>query len=78
MEFTVDGEPFMVCNECTFPVCRPCYEYERWEGNHACPQCKTKYRRIKGSPWVDGDKDERCEILATRSRVSGMSRRCNW
>jgi len=48
IEITVDGEPFVACNECAFPVCRPCYEYERREGNQACPQCKTRYKRIKG------------------------------
>ena len=48
IEVTVDGEPFVACNECAFPVCRPCYEYERREGNQACPQCKTRYKRIKG------------------------------
>ncbi|XP_027092801.2 cellulose synthase A catalytic subunit 2 [UDP-forming]-like [Coffea arabica] len=58
IEFTVDGEPFVACNECAFPVCRPCYEYERREGNQACPQCKTRYKRIKGSPRVEGDEDE--------------------
>ncbi|KAJ1398574.1 Zinc finger, RING-type [Sesbania bispinosa] len=58
IEVTVDGEPFVACNECAFPVCRPCYEYERREGNQACPQCKTRYKRIKGSPRVEGDEDE--------------------
>lgn len=48
LEITVDGELFVACNECAFPVCRPCYEYERREGNQACPQCKTRYKRIKG------------------------------
>lgn len=48
VELTVDGEPFVACNECAFPVCRPCYEYERREGNQACPQCKTRYKRLKG------------------------------
>lgn len=48
MEITVDGELFVACNECAFPVCRTCYEYERKEGSQACPQCKTRYRRIKG------------------------------
>ncbi|KVH98613.1 Cellulose synthase [Cynara cardunculus var. scolymus] len=37
IEITVDGEPFVACNECAFPVCRTCYEYERREGNQACP-----------------------------------------
>ncbi|KAA8537922.1 hypothetical protein F0562_027498 [Nyssa sinensis] len=58
IEITVDGEPFVACNECAFPVCRACYEYERREGNQACPQCKTRYKRIKGSPRVEGDEDE--------------------
>ncbi|XP_004503981.1 cellulose synthase A catalytic subunit 6 [UDP-forming] [Cicer arietinum] len=58
IEVTVDGEPFVACNECAFPVCRPCYEYERKEGNQACPQCKTRFKRIKGSSRVEGDEDE--------------------
>eukprot|EP00267_Zea_mays_P051619 XP_020404592.1 probable cellulose synthase A catalytic subunit 1 [UDP-forming] [Zea mays] len=42
------GDVFIACNECAFPVCRPCYEYERKEGNLCCPQCKTRYKRHKG------------------------------
>lgn len=45
---TVDGEPFIACDVCAFPVCRPCYEYERKDGNQSCPQCKTRYKRLKG------------------------------
>ncbi|XP_008794369.1 cellulose synthase A catalytic subunit 9 [UDP-forming]-like [Phoenix dactylifera] len=55
---TVDGDLFVACNECGFPVCRPCYEYERREGTQLCPQCKTRYKRLKGSPRVEGDEDE--------------------
>ncbi|KAL6583217.1 Cellulose synthase A catalytic subunit 2 UDP-forming [Orobanche minor] len=58
VEITIDGELFVACNECGFPVCRTCYEYERKEGNQSCPQCKTRYKRIKGSPRVEGDDDE--------------------
>ncbi|CAI0556187.1 unnamed protein product [Linum tenue] len=58
IEITVDGEPFVACNECAFPVCRPCYEYERREGTQACPQCRTRYKRLKGSPRVEGDEEE--------------------
>ncbi|MED6170226.1 hypothetical protein PIB30_028853 [Stylosanthes scabra] len=55
IEVTVhgEGEPFVACNECAFPVCRTCYEYERREGNQACPQCKTRYKRIKGENEFD-------------------------
>ncbi|KAI5054881.1 hypothetical protein GOP47_0030026 [Adiantum capillus-veneris] len=55
---TPTGELFVACNECAFPVCRPCYEYERKDGNQACPQCKTRYKRHKGSPRVLGDEEE--------------------
>ena len=41
-------EHFVACNECAFPVCRGCYEYERREGSQACPQCKIRYKRHKG------------------------------
>ncbi|GMP94586.1 hypothetical protein CsSME_00044002 [Camellia sinensis var. sinensis] len=55
---TASGDAFVACNECAFPVCRPCYEYERKDGNQSCPQCKTRYKRHKGSPRVDGDDEE--------------------
>ncbi|KAM0849918.1 hypothetical protein ACQ4PT_053427 [Festuca glaucescens] len=54
----VDGELFAACDVCGYPVCRPCYEYERKEGTQACPQCKTKYKRHKGSPPARGDESE--------------------
>jgi len=45
---TVDGEPFIACNVCVFPVCRLCYEDEREDGKQSCPQCNTRYKRHKG------------------------------
>lgn len=45
----VDGELFVACDVCSFPVCRLCYEYERKDGKQSCPQCKTRYKRHKGS-----------------------------
>lgn len=55
---TVDGELFVACNECAFPICRTCYEYERKEGNQICPQCKTRFKRLKGCARVEGDDEE--------------------
>ncbi|MQM22891.1 hypothetical protein Taro_055950 [Colocasia esculenta] len=55
---TVDGELFVACNECAFPICMTCYEYERREGNQVCPQCKTRFKRLKGCPRVAGDEEE--------------------
>ncbi|KAG0489710.1 hypothetical protein HPP92_006573 [Vanilla planifolia] len=53
-----EEEFFVACNECAFPVCRGCYEYERREGTQACPRCKTRYKRQKGSARVEGDEEE--------------------
>lgn len=55
---TVDGDLFVACNECAFPICRDCYEYERSEGSQLCPQCKTRFKRLKGCSRVEGDEDE--------------------
>ncbi|KAL0927286.1 hypothetical protein M5K25_001449 [Dendrobium thyrsiflorum] len=56
-----NGEVFVACNDCGFPVCRPCYEYERREGSQTCPQCNRRYKRLKGSPRVDGDEEDEVE-----------------
>ncbi|XVF21523.1 hypothetical protein REPUB_Repub12eG0097200 [Reevesia pubescens] len=53
-----DGELFVACHVCGFPVCRPCYEYERSEGTQSCPQCNTRYKRHKGSARVAGDEED--------------------
>ncbi|URD95256.1 cellulose synthase A catalytic subunit [Musa troglodytarum] len=50
-----NGDLFVACLECGFPVCRPCYQYERREGNQTCPQCNTRYKRHKRYPRVEGD-----------------------
>ncbi|XWS58671.1 hypothetical protein CRYUN_Cryun08bG0054800 [Craigia yunnanensis] len=55
---TAEGELFVACNECAFPICRTCYEYERREGNQVCPQCKTRFKRLKGWTRVEGDEEE--------------------
>lgn len=47
-----NGELFVACHVCGFPVCRPCYDYERSEGNQCCPQCNTRYKRQKGSDLI--------------------------
>ncbi|VFQ68267.1 unnamed protein product [Cuscuta campestris] len=56
-----NGQVFVACNECRFPVCKPCYEYERSEGNQCCPRCNTRYMRYKGCPRVVGDDEDHFE-----------------
>ncbi|XP_051141901.1 cellulose synthase A catalytic subunit 4 [UDP-forming] isoform X2 [Andrographis paniculata] len=58
IEVLESGEVFVACHECGFPVCRPCYEYERSEGHQTCPQCHARYKRHKGSPRVEGDDED--------------------
>ncbi|CAN0905960.1 Probable cellulose synthase A catalytic subunit 3 [UDP-forming] [Linum grandiflorum] len=53
-----DGQVFLGCNECAFPICRACYDYERREGTQVCPRCKTRLNRLKGCPRVHGDEEE--------------------
>ncbi|CAA7409860.1 unnamed protein product [Spirodela intermedia] len=53
-----EGDLFVACNECAFPICLTCYDYERREGNQVCPQCKTRFKRIKGCARVAGDEEE--------------------
>ncbi|KAL3647706.1 Cellulose synthase A catalytic subunit 4 [UDP-forming] [Castilleja foliolosa] len=53
------GDVFVACHECGFPVCRPCYDYERSEGHPNCPQCHTPYKpHDKGYPRVKGDDED--------------------
>ncbi|CAJ1953152.1 unnamed protein product [Sphenostylis stenocarpa] len=75
LEVTVNGEPFVACNECAFPVCKPCYEYERREGNQVCPQCKTRYKRIKGEEdSTNFHSDLFMSIWLTLQLISGSAR----
>ncbi|KAL0419727.1 UNVERIFIED_CONTAM: Cellulose synthase A catalytic subunit [UDP-forming] [Sesamum radiatum] len=53
-----DGRVFVACHKCGFPVCRPCYDYERSEGHQTCPQCHTRYKRHKGCARVEGDDED--------------------
>ncbi|CAF2142020.1 unnamed protein product [Brassica napus] len=53
-----NGNTFVACHVCAFPVCKPCYEYERRNGENCCPQCNTPYKPNKGSPKISGDEEE--------------------
>ncbi|OAP08020.1 CESA10 [Arabidopsis thaliana] len=55
---TKTGNVFVACNECGFPLCQSCYEYERKDGSQCCPQCKARFRRHNGSPRVEVDEKE--------------------
>ncbi|KAK8551463.1 hypothetical protein V6N13_119921 [Hibiscus sabdariffa] len=52
-----NGEPFVACHDCNFPICKTCFEYELKEGRKACPRCGNPYdgiHTLTGSPQDDG------------------------
>lgn len=38
-----NGEVFVACHECYFPICKACFEYEINEGRKVCLRCATPY-----------------------------------
>lgn len=38
-----NGEVFVACHECYFPICKACVDYEINEGRRACLRCSTPY-----------------------------------
>ncbi|XP_061342739.1 cellulose synthase A catalytic subunit 8 [UDP-forming] isoform X1 [Gastrolobium bilobum] len=38
-----NGEVFVACHECYFPICKACFEYEINEGRRVCLRCATPY-----------------------------------
>ncbi|XAR66591.1 Cellulose synthase (UDP-forming) [Bertholletia excelsa] len=41
--FNSNGELFVGCHECNFPICKSCLEYEIKEGRSSCLRCGTPY-----------------------------------
>ncbi|KAF8413717.1 hypothetical protein HHK36_001709 [Tetracentron sinense] len=41
--FSANGEVFVACHECNFPLCRSCLDYEIKEGRKICLRCGTPY-----------------------------------
>ncbi|CBI30712.3 hypothetical protein VitviT2T_015236 [Vitis vinifera] len=41
--FDSNGEVFVACHECNFPVCKSCLDYEIKEGRKVCLRCSTPY-----------------------------------
>ena len=44
--FDSNGEVFVACHECNFPVCKSCLDYEIKEGRKVCLRCSTPYDGI--------------------------------
>ncbi|CAI9087235.1 OLC1v1021259C1 [Oldenlandia corymbosa var. corymbosa] len=53
---TSNGEVFVACHECNYPICRSCFEYEIKDGRASCIRCATPYD--DSSLITDGKADE--------------------
>ncbi|CAK9148106.1 unnamed protein product [Ilex paraguariensis] len=38
-----DGEVFVGCHDCNYPICKSCFDYEIKEGRNACIRCHAPY-----------------------------------
>ncbi|TYJ34375.1 hypothetical protein E1A91_A05G164100v1 [Gossypium mustelinum] len=38
-----NGEPFVACHDCNFPICKTCFDYELKEGRKASLRCGNPY-----------------------------------
>ncbi|XP_058092671.1 cellulose synthase A catalytic subunit 8 [UDP-forming] [Magnolia sinica] len=41
--FEENGEAFVACHDCNFPICRSCFDYELKEGGKCCLRCGAPY-----------------------------------
>lgn len=41
-----NGEVFVACHECNYPICRSCFDCEIKEGQTSCLRCGTPYGGI--------------------------------
>lgn len=41
-----NGEFFVACHECSFPICKACLKYEFKEGRRICLRCGNPYDGI--------------------------------
>lgn len=39
-----NGEMFVACHDCNYPICKPCFEHEINEGHSLCLKCGTPYQ----------------------------------
>ncbi|XP_062094389.1 cellulose synthase A catalytic subunit 8 [UDP-forming]-like [Humulus lupulus] len=61
--FDANGEVFVACHECNFPLCKDCLSYEIKEGRKACLRCATPYAE-------DSPADEETQVSGNRPTMA--------
>lgn len=41
-----NGEVFVACHECSYPICKSCFEYDLKDGRSSCSRCGAPYDGI--------------------------------
>lgn len=41
-----NGEVFVACHECSYPICKSCFEYDLKDGRSSCSRCGAPYDEI--------------------------------
>lgn len=41
-----NGEVFVACHECSYPICKSCFEYDLKDGRSSCLRCGAPYDGI--------------------------------
>ncbi|KAI9121280.1 hypothetical protein K1719_008313 [Acacia pycnantha] len=61
--FDANGEVFVACHDCNFPICKACFDFEINEGRRVCLRCGTPYL---GKAMDHGD----TEVLGNQSTMA--------
>ncbi|KAI9109256.1 hypothetical protein K1719_019879 [Acacia pycnantha] len=41
--YNANGDPFVACHHCDFPICKSCYDFDINEGRSECLRCGIAY-----------------------------------
>ncbi|PON41142.1 Cellulose synthase [Parasponia andersonii] len=61
--FDANGEAFVACHECNFPICKDCLNYELKEGRKVCLRCGTPYAE-------DSPADDETHVSGNRTTMA--------
>ncbi|XP_057949300.1 cellulose synthase A catalytic subunit 8 [UDP-forming] [Malania oleifera] len=71
MGFDSNGEVFVACHECNFPICKPCFDYEIKEGRRVCMRCGAPYDENRAMADVKTDVSDNHSTVAAHPNNQG-------
>ncbi|CAI8618675.1 unnamed protein product [Vicia faba] len=72
-----NGERFVACHDCNYPICKACFEHEINEGHSVCLNCGTPYegRTKDGDDDDDGNNDS--DVIEVHENPSTVASQIN-